>query len=258
MATRDEQRTIADALWEARRDRAAIVPPSVRFAHFDLADAYAVGAELHARRTLAGERRAGLKIGFTNTAVWAALGLGEPICAAIYDRTVRHAVNGADEIVLEMRPFVAPALEPEIVLGLGPDGVQWWALGFEIVDCHYPDWRMKPADALADYGLHGELVVGTHVPLAPGGAALSTPFPIELLLNGASYETATTAAVLGGPLDALERATSICKRSGILAPPQPGEVVTTGSLTSAPRIAPGEAWTVRAQGHAPPLAIVVR
>ncbi|GAC1575446.1 MAG: 2-oxo-hepta-3-ene-1,7-dioic acid hydratase [Candidatus Elarobacter sp.] len=258
MATADERRLIAGALWDARRDRATIAPPSARFAGFDLEDGYAVGAALYERRVHAGERRVGLKIGFTNTAVWETYGLREPICAAIYDGTVRYAGDARTEIAVDTTPFVAPAIEPEVVVGLVPDGVSWWALGFEIVHCHFPGWRMTPADALADSGLHGMLVVGGRIPLAPGSSALRTAFGIELHRNDALYERATSAAVLGGPLDVLERASAICARTGILAPPQPGEIVTTGSLTSAPRIEPGETWTVRADNDAPALRITVR
>lgn len=256
MASSAERLLIAAELWKARRDRTTIRPPSTRF-DFNLDDGYAVSANVYARRIEAGARRAGLKIGFTNTAVWASLGLGEPICAVVYDTSVRDA-DARTETVVDIAPFVAPKIEPEIVLGIASNGVAWWALGFEIVDCHYPAWTMTPADALADGGVHGALVIGARIPLATDAHALRSPFRIELERNDRSYEASTTSAVLGGPLQALERATAICANGGILISPQPGDVVTTGSLTSAPLVAVGETWTVRAERDAPPLRIRVR
>ena len=43
--------------------------------------------------------------------------------------------------------------------------LEWLALGFEIVDCHHPEWRFQPADAVADFGLHRLPVVGTPLPI---------------------------------------------------------------------------------------------
>lgn len=258
MATIDERKSFSEELWKAHRRRGTLAPPSKRFETFDLADGYAVASHLSARRTRAGERRAGLKIGFTNTAVWQTLGLAEPICAVVYDGSVRHTGDRPGEIFVDTNDFVAPAIEPEIVLGIDTTGVAWWALGFEIVHCHYPDWHMTPADALADGALHGALIVGDHLPLRPDSQTIRTPFAIELLRDGNLYETSTTGAVLGGPLHALQRAAAICGGLSDLAPPQAGEIVTTGSLTSAPRILAGQKWTVRAHVAGPELTIVAR
>ena len=40
------------------------------------------------------------------------------------------------------------------------DAVEWLALGFEIIDCVFPDWKFQPADFVASFGLHAALVVG--------------------------------------------------------------------------------------------------
>lgn len=177
-----------------------------------------------------------MKIGFTNTAVWDALGLADPICAPMYEGTVREVRDG----VIDIAAFVAPAIEPEVVVGIGEHGIAWWALGFEVVQCHYHDWQMTPADAIADYGLHAVLIVGERLLIADRGDPAAIPaFDVELLRNGDVYERGSTSAVLGGPLRALERAFAINREFGSDAPaPQPGEVVTTGSLTSAPRVLP--------------------
>jgi 2-oxo-3-hexenedioate decarboxylase len=241
MTTDAERAAIAEALWEARTAGTTTPPPSKRAASFGLEDAYAVGALLHARRCAADERQVGVKIGFTNTAVWESLGLADPICAPLYDDTVLDAAalpGGA----IDVSRFVAPGIEPEVVLGLGESRIEWWALGFEIVQVHYPEWQMTAADALADYGLHAALIVG------PRQTGELRDFEIELLRDGVLCERASTTAVLGGPLRALDRAMTITTRTKGLVPPHAGEIVTTGSMTSVPRIAPGETWEVRAVG----------
>jgi len=70
--------------------------------------------------------------------------------------------------------YGAPRIEPEIVfswkkpittVGLDAatvlaDHVEWIALGFEIIDCPFPDWKFQPADFVASMGLHRALIVG--------------------------------------------------------------------------------------------------
>ena len=58
----------------------------------------------------------------------------------------------------------SPKIEPEIVFKLKQplaagrldaaaalDAVEWLALGFEIIDCVFPDWKFTPADFVAAY-----------------------------------------------------------------------------------------------------------
>ena len=56
--------------------------------------------------------------------------------------------------------------------------------------------------------------------------------------------------VLGGPLEALRHLVRELKLSGAGDPLRPGEIVTTGTLTDAPAIAPGETWTTTLEGVA--------
>ena len=99
--------------------------------------------------------------GFTNQSIWPELGLSEPIWAPIYDSTVQfqdgetaqHSLVGA----------VGPRIEVEVVVklaALAPVAIEWAALGYEIVQCHFPDWEFNCADAVADFGLHRGLLVG--------------------------------------------------------------------------------------------------
>ena len=90
----------------------------------------------------------------------------EPVWAQMYAQTVHFSHGGQSRLTLD--GMVAPRLEPEVVLKLRcplPNGepsseelarcVEWAAVGFEIVDAHFADWRFKAdEEAVADFGLH--------------------------------------------------------------------------------------------------------
>src|SRR5262245_66425884 len=90
--------------------------------------------------------------------------------AHVYAHTVHRALDGRAQLALTS--FVQPRIEPEVVFGLrGPvpiegdarailDAVDWTAAGFEVVQSHFPDWKFRPPDCTAAFGLHGALVVG--------------------------------------------------------------------------------------------------
>jgi 2-keto-4-pentenoate hydratase len=157
---------VAGELSAARKAQRLIPPPSRRNPEFSVEDGYAVGRFLHQEFVDSGWVPIGLKLGFTNQAIWNQLGPNRPFWAPIYDRTV------TDRSEVSLAGLVAPRIEPEIAPGFSTDlqagassidvsaAIIWAALGFEIVQCHYPGWEMRPGDAVADAGLHGVLIVG--------------------------------------------------------------------------------------------------
>jgi 2-oxo-3-hexenedioate decarboxylase len=170
--TFEMQNAQADELQQARQTRRAdVVAPSARGGTFDLDAAYAVERELSRRRQAEGRTVVGRKVGYANKAAWRALKLDTLVWADMYDDTVRHAPD--NDATLSIAPLVAPKIEPEIVFRLRdamPPGltepaavlerVEWIALGFEIIDCVYQDWKFQPTDFVASYGLHAALIVG--------------------------------------------------------------------------------------------------
>src|ERR1700692_4121629 len=108
-------------------------------------------------REAAGHKAVGRKVGYANKAMWRILKLETLVWAHMYDDTVRYAPGNAASLPLASR--CAPKLEPEIGFQLvkplessGADAhsvlaaVEWLALGFEINDCVFPDWKFQPAD----------------------------------------------------------------------------------------------------------------
>ncbi|MEN9938130.1 MAG: hypothetical protein RLZZ387_4709 [Chloroflexota bacterium] len=251
----NDAESLAAELLDAYDHGALITPPSAR-GPFSIADAYAVGRRLVARRRARGEQTVGRKIGFTNTSIWAEYGVDRPLWAHVYAGTVQDAEH--DTATVSLASMVAPRIEPEIVFGLrhavAPhttdlnellDHLAWYAAGFEIVDCHFPDWRFSSADCAADFGLHARLVIGRRIPIDhSAGADLidqMARFTVTLQRDGTTVATGGGAFVLGNPLHALRYLVETLAAQGD-APLAAGEVVTTGTLTPALPILAGERW----------------
>ena len=139
---------------------------------------------------------------------------------------------------LQRRAGAGPT-EPAAVL----DAVEWIALGFEIIDCVYQDWKFQPADFVASYGLHAALIVGAPMAVTPANApalveALAA-FKVQLLRNGEPVEQGGGRNSLRSPaLCVAELATAISRRAGA-EPLAAGDLVSSGTLTESRLIAPG-------------------
>ena len=267
---------LAEALY-AGLDRGSPVDPGLRDAGLSLQDAYRVAQAVRIKRTKAGSWMAGRKIGFTNAETAAAFGAPGPIWGWVYNSTLRsldrarRAFEGP--VVLDLSAFSEPRLEPEIVLGLArvpaagmneaelASCVAWAAPGFEIVQSVFPGWRFTAAEAVAGHGLHGALIVGAPFAVAtepkkadPSGAWASSAEPasplcwlsdvvMDLTRDGTAIARGLGSNALGGPLRALRWLVDELERTGE-APLMSGEVITTGTLTGAHPVLPGETWSV--------------
>lgn len=241
------------------------IPPSAREPVLDLPTAYAVEAELVRFRKASGHNPVGLKVGFANKAVWRALKLDTLVWAHVYDDTVRYAEN--NEATLSLAPFHAPKIEPEIVfkmrrpLGQGVtaaaevlDAVEWIALGFEIIDCVFPDWKFQPVDFVASYGLHAGLVVGTPMAVTPDNipalAEQLAAFTVKLQKNGEVVAEGAGKNSLRNPALCVGELASALTRQPGATPLAAGDLISSGTLTESQLIAPGETWTAIVDGIA--------
>jgi len=223
---------------------------------FDVAAAYDVLSDLHARRIARGWKPVGRKIGFTNTTIWARYGVDRPMWSHVWDRTVTLAQG--DRVELALDGLMEPRIEPEIVFGIaaplpaGDDPVEvlkavaWIAPGFEIVHSVFPDWKFAAADCAAAYGLHGALGVGTRVPVSDTNrarvAAELEAMAVALMRGDALVDRGIGANVLGSPVKALMHLRDVLARQPWALPLAAGEIVTTGTITDAQPVHPGESW----------------
>jgi 2-keto-4-pentenoate hydratase len=167
--------------------------------------------------------------------------------------------------ILSLSGLAEPRIEPEIVFKLasapasGMDEtallacIEWVGHGFEIVQSIFPGWKFSAPDAVAAFGLHGALLIGPCHSVAAcaedWSRTLST-FEIDLKRDDTVADHGRGTNVLDGPVSALRHLVDILVRDQVNPPLAAGDIVTTGTLTRALPIAPGETWTTELTGVA--------
>ena len=250
------------AAYDAGKQFIIDTPPSGRVPGFDLDAGYSVEAELVRMRRASGRTTVGRKVGYANKAMWRALKLETLVWAHMYDDTVRHA--DGQSASLTIREMCSPKIEPEIVFKLrtpldgGSDPadvlshVEWIALGFEIIDCVFADWKFQPQDFVAAFGLHAALVVGE--PRAVDTAAMPeladqlARFTLTLSRNGEMVAEGSGKNSLRSPALCLAELSAAISRRTPDNPLAAGELVSSGTLTESQPIAAGESWTASVAG----------
>lgn len=238
---------------------------------FDLDIAYAVETRLKSTREEAGHHAVGRKVGYANKAMWRVLKLETLVWGHMYDDTVRFSENDSASVSIAHPRSLK--IEPEIVFGLkqtinspGLDAaatlehVEWLALGFEIIDCPFPDWKFQPSDFVASFGLHAALVVGEKVCVTPGSIAKLVEelprFTLRMSKDSQLVEEGSGKNSLKSPALCLaELGGAILKRY----PDEPlsaGEIISSGTLTAGHLTQRGDRWTAEVHGlDLPPLTL---
>lgn len=228
--------------------------PSEQPGGLSMADAFGVADRLRVARIARGERPLGYKIGFTNRSIWPRYNVFEPIWAPVWSSTLQLLAGEAASVSLT--GLVQPRLEPEIVFGFaatpraGMDEKElaaclaWVAHGFEIVHTHFAGWRFTAPDTVADFSLHGRLLVGPRVPVSSFerlGEELAT-LSLRLCCDGRDVDQGSGCNVLDGPLTALRLWVDAMAQRTPHWPIVAGNVVTTGTLTDAWPLSAGQLW----------------
>lgn len=240
-----------------------IQPFTARFPGFDLAAGYEVSNLIHRERLAEGAKAIGRKVGFTNPDMWAKFGVCEPIWAHIYDTTVVQLDD--TQVACQLGQFTEPKIEPEIVFGFGAtpvdraepidvlDSIEWVAHGFEIVQSHFPNWEFQAPDTVADWELHGMLLIGPRQPLSQLGrdvVADLESFTLTLSCDDQPVETGRGSNVLGSPLAAVAHLLSVLAKQPNDESLKAGEIVTTGTITTAQSVQVNQSWRSEVRGIA--------
>jgi 2-keto-4-pentenoate hydratase len=237
------------------------IPPSER-AGFDLNRAYDVEATLKQFREASGHKAVGRKVGYANKAMWRVLKLETLVWAHMYDDTVHLSENNSAALTLTHPRSLK--IEPEIVFGLkqpvteGADAAaalascDWLAIGFEIIDCPFPDWKFQPSDFVASFGLHAALVIGEKIQVQPDLIAeLMDELPrlkVRMLKNGEFVEEGSGRNSLKSPALCLAELGAAIARRFPSRPLSAGEIVSSGTLTAGHLTGKGDVWTVEVEG----------
>jgi 2-oxo-3-hexenedioate decarboxylase len=223
------------------------------------AEGYEAAGALHRYRVSQGWVPVGRKIGFTNRTIWPRYGVYEPIWGTVYDRTLTRA--SGKQTLVPLDGLVNPRIEPEICFALKSaprsssvqallEAIDWVAHSIEIVQSPFAGWKFKLADCTAANGLHGRLVVGPPVPLRqlPQLVGALPSVKVELIKEGEAVDCGVGANVLDSPLLALGHLVGVLANQPGAAPLVAGEIISTGTLTDAHPVRPGETWSPRLQG----------
>ncbi|MGD9985866.1 2-keto-4-pentenoate hydratase [Pseudonocardia sp.] len=230
---------LATRLQKAAAERTAIDSLNAEFPDLDLDTGYAVQRIL---RDAAGPL-VGWKLGVTSRAKQAQVGVSSPVYGFLPG-------SGALDIgePLDTSQLIQPRCEPEIVFVMGRDlagphvsaadvvaAASGVAVGIEVLDSRYRDYRFTMADVVADNTSAARFVVGTPVPL--DGIDLRV-VGVVLEHNGEVVATASGAASLGHPAAAV--AWMVRRMAADGEGLHAGDVVLSGGLTAAVPVSPGD------------------
>jgi 2-oxo-3-hexenedioate decarboxylase len=236
---------IASRLGKARADLVPISSVSASLPGFDLASAYAVQRLL---RDEAGPL-AGWKLGVTSRAKQVQVGVDAPVRGYL---TASDGLDLGEPLVVAKH--IQPRAEPEIVFIMGADlagpsvtssavlaATASVAVGIEILDSRYTDYKFTMPDVVADNTSAGRYLVGSAVTAAGLDLRL---IGVMLEHNGEVVATAAGAAALGHPAAAvawLVRSLA-AENEGLRA----GDIVLSGGLTAAVPLRAGDVVTATA------------
>jgi 2-keto-4-pentenoate hydratase len=236
-------------------------PPSAR-PGFDVNVAYEVEAMLKGSREAAGHRAVGRKVGYANKAMWRVLKLETLVWARMYEDTV-HYSEGSSALALPHRRSLK--VEPEIVFGLKQaitsetldaaaalESTEWLALGFEIIDCPFPEWKFQPSDFVASFGLHAALVIGERVQVHPETVGTLVDqlarFKVRVSKNGEFVEEGSGRNSLRSPALCLAELGAAVVRRFPDEPLSANEIISSGTLTAGHLTDKDELWNAEVEG----------
>ncbi len=255
--------TLARELLSARETGRLVPVPLSSYPGFDLNTAYEIEAAIKRLREADGHRTVGRKVGYANKAMWRVLKLETLVWAHMYDDTVHNSDSNAATLTFTHSGSLK--IEPEIVFGLKQpitvqgldatsalESTDWLAVGFEIIDCPFPEGQFQPSDFVACFGLHAGLVIGEkmHAQSNMIGKLADelAQFKVRVFKEGEFVEEGSGRNCLRSPALCLaELSTAILRRF----PSQPlstGEIVSSGTLTAGHQTGRGDSWRVEVEG----------
>ncbi|MEU3711195.1 2-keto-4-pentenoate hydratase [Streptomyces catenulae] len=218
----------------------------------DLAAAYAVQAELTARRLARGARITGRKIGLTSESVQRQLGVDRPDFGVLF-ADMAHPDGGT----VPAGRVLQPRVEAEIAFVLradladGPldtaqvrEAIGHGVAALEICGSRIDGWDISLGDTVADNASSGAYVLGAD------RRTLDEAEPVDAVMtmsvNGTEVSTGTGAACLGDPVEALRWLARTARELG--EPLRAGQVVLSGALGPMYAVSPGDTVTARLTG----------
>ena len=243
--------SLADIVDDAQRNNREIVKLTDAQPSMDIADGYAVQAELVRRWQASGRTLAGYKGGLTSKAKMIQMGVNDPAFGVLMNDTCIP-----DGGAIEMLGLIHPKIEAEIAFVTSRElsgtsvsidevlaATEFVLPAMEIIDSRFKDFKFDAASVIADNTSAARYVVGG-APRRPKGLDLRL-LGVVMERNGQLVGTAAGAAVLGHPAASVSALIAWLAGAGKALPA--GSLVMTGGVTEAVVVAAGDNVTTRVQ-----------
>ncbi len=231
--------TLAKSVDDAARNAKAIAQLSMG-TKLSLEDAYTVQRKMIGLRIARGERRVGMKMGFTSRAKMIQMGVSDMIWGRLTDQMLVE-----DGGRISLAKYVHPRVEPEIAYLLkaplaGPvtpiqalAAVEAIAPAIEIIDSRFDNFKFSLEDVVADNASSTGFVVG---PWCKPDIDCSN-LGMLLEIDGRAAQVGSSAAILGNPARSLAAASRMVAEHGERL--EAGWIVMAGGATDAVALTAG-------------------
>jgi 2-keto-4-pentenoate hydratase len=253
-----QRTTAAELLWAAERDLAPIGPLTETFPGIDPVDAYEIQLINIRRKTAAGARVRGHKVGLSSPVMQQMMGVNEPDYGHLLDSMV---LRGGD-VPIPAGAYCYPRIEVEIgyILGSALPGAdcteedvlaatEYIVPSLELIDSRITNWQIKLPDTIADNASSAGVILGearrTPAELAAAGVDIKN---IDAVLYAGDQEVArgNTSAVLGNPTWCVAWLARTVAGFGVKL--EAGHLIIPGSCTRAIDAKPGTAFRAEFAG----------
>jgi 2-keto-4-pentenoate hydratase len=240
---------LSEHLAKAEENRKGVEPLTSVEPGLSMKQAYEVQLATIKRKTEAGARIVGKKIGLTSRAMQELLSVDQPDYGHLLDDMI---VENGGEISWDR--VLQPKVEAEIAFVLKKDltGPRITAMdvllatdyvlpAIEVVDSRIAGWKIQLADTIADNASSGLYVLGEK-PVKVDTVNLSQ-IGMVLYKNKEIVNTGVGAAALGNPATCVAWLANKLHEFGISL--KTGEVILSGALSAAVNAEPGDQFKVR-------------
>ncbi|HEY7626775.1 MAG TPA: 2-oxo-3-hexenedioate decarboxylase [Ilumatobacteraceae bacterium] len=241
---------LAGIIDDAQRNAAEIAKLTDAHPEMDIADGYAVQAELCRRWQASGRRLTGYKGGLTSKAKMVQMGLETPVFGVLMGDTCV-----GDGETVDMTHLIHPKVEAEIAFVMSRQlsgdvsidevlaATEFVLPAIEIIDSRFKDFKFDIQSVIADNTSAARYVVGG-APRRPAGLDLRL-LGVVMERNGELVGTAAGAAVMGHPAASVVALVKWLSDRGEALPE--GSLVMTGGITEAVAVHAGDNVSVRVQ-----------
>lgn len=229
---------VAKQLLNAEQTKKAIAPLTNTYKDISTKEAYQIQLAQINEKVQQGATVKGLKIGLTSKAMQDMLNVHTPDYGFVLDSMLFE-----EDTSIPAERFLQPRVEFELAFvfkkaltGAGVtvedviDAVDYVVPAVEIIDSRIENWKIRFEDTVADNGSSAGAVLGsqrTALADIPDLAAI----PMTVYKNGEWLDEATSAAVLGNPLNAVVWLVNALHTYGISV--EAGMFVMSGALAKA-------------------------